>query len=258
MADEKIIRALKVEAALDSTYSRAMRLARGKGVLPMAKRAGTVGSTIGLAGRVKGSDGSYYSVTVDLDVSAGEVLDYSCTCPAAARYLGMCKHEIALALVSLGGVPAGEGPVAVPRFACDSGRSGGADRPQSHASGGAAVERPTSEGMSVLLGRSTRQRLDEAAAARPLGASRRELARLVPTLCLPGLGSGEKNFLLKLSVARGAASYVVKSIAAFAQACREGPRSPTGRGSRSSTCPRPLTRPPGGLPTWSRRSWSRR
>ena len=222
MADEKIIRALKAEAALDSTYSRAMRLARGKGVLPMAKRAGTVGSTIGLAGRVKGSDGSYYSVTVDLDVSAGEVLDYSCTCPAAARYLGMCKHEIALALVSLGSVPAGEGPVAVPRFACDSGRSGGADRPQSHASGGAAVERPTSEGMSVLLGRSTRQRLDEAAAARPLGASRRELARLVPTLCLPGLGSGEKNFLLKLSVARGAASYVVKSIAAFAQACREG------------------------------------
>ena len=222
MADEKIIRALKAEAALDSTYSRAMRLARGKGVLPMAKRAGTVGSTIGLAGRVKGSDGSYYSVTVDLDVSAGEVLDYSCTCPAAARYLGMCKHEIALALVSLGGVPAGEGPVAVPRFACDSGRSGGADRPQVHASGGAAVERPTSEGMSVLLGRSTRQRLDEAAAARPLGASRRELARLVPTLCLPGLGSGEKNFLLKLSVARGAASYVVKSIAAFAQACREG------------------------------------
>ena len=222
MADEKIIRALKAEAALDSTYSRAMRLARGKSVLPMAKRAGTVGSTIGLAGRVKGSDGSYYSVTVDLDVSAGEVLDYSCTCPAAARYLGMCKHEIALALVSLGSVPAGEGPVAVPRFACDSGRSGGADRPQSHASGGAAVERPTSEGMSVLLGRSTRQRLDEAAAARPLGASRRELARLVPTLCLPGLGSGEKNFLLKLSVARGAASYVVKSIAAFAQACREG------------------------------------
>ncbi len=222
MADEKIIRALKAEAALDSTYSRAMRLARGKGVLPMAKRAGTVGSTVGLAGRVKGSDGSYYSVTVDLDVSAGEVLDYSCTCPAAARYPGMCKHEIALALVSLGGVPAGEGPVTVPRFACDSGRSGGADRPQSHASGGAAVERPTSEGMSVLLGRSTRQRLDEAAAARPLGASRRELARLVPTLCLPGRGSGEKNFLLKLSVARGAASYVVKSIAAFAQACREG------------------------------------
>lgn len=222
MADEKIIRVLKAEAALDSTYSRAMRLARGKGVLPMAKRAGTVGSTVGLVGRVKGSDGSYYSVTVDLDVSAGEVLDYSCTCPAAARYPGMCKHEIALALVSLGGVPAGEGPVAVPRFACDSGRSGGANRPQSHASGGAAVERPTSEGMSVLLGRSTRQRLDEAAAARPLGASRRELARLVPTLCLPGRGSGEKNFLLKLSVARGAASYVVKSIAAFAQACREG------------------------------------
>ena len=222
MADEKIIRALKAEAALDSTYSRAMRLARGKDVLPMAKRAGTVGSTVGLAGRVKGSDGSYYSVTVDLDVSAGEVLDYSCTCPAAARYPGMCKHEIALALVSLGDVSAGEGPDAAPRFACDSGRSGGADRPQSHASGGVAVERPTSEGMSVLLGRSTRQRLDEAAAARPVGTSRRELVRLVPTLCLPGRGSGEKNFLLKLSVARGAVSYVVKSVAAFAQACREG------------------------------------
>lgn len=222
MADEKIIRALKAEAALDSTYSRAMRLARGGDVLPMAKRAGTVGSTVGLAGRVKGSDGSYYSVTVDLDVSTGEVLDYSCTCPAAARYPGMCKHEIALALVSLGDVPAGEGPDAAPRFACDSGRSRGADRPQSHASGGAAVERPTSEGISVLLGRSTRQRLDEAAAARPLGASRRELARLEPTLCLPGRGSGEKNFLLKLSVARGSASYVVKSVTAFAQACREG------------------------------------
>ena len=165
MADEKIIRALKAEAALESTYSRAMRLARGKDVLPMAKRAGTVGSTVGLAGRVKGSDGSYYSVTVDLDVSAGEVLDYSCTCPAAARYPGMCKHEIALALVSLGDVPAGEGPDAAPRFACDSGRSRGADRPQSHASCGAAVERPTSEGMSVLLGRSTRPRPRQGAAA---------------------------------------------------------------------------------------------
>ena len=76
--------------------------------------------------------------------------------------------------------------------------------------------------MSVLLGRSTRQRLDEAAAARPLGASRREPRAPGAYLCLPGLGSGEKNFLLKLSVARGAASYVVKSIAAFAQACREG------------------------------------
>ncbi len=228
MADEKIIRALRAEAALDSTYSRALRVARAGDVLPMARRAGAVGSTVGLVGRVKGSDGTYYSVTVDLDVTEGEVLDYSCTCPAASRYPGMCKHEIALALVSLGA--SDPAPADGPRFAGISGRSGGSDRPQMPANGGNAAgaangcagEKPTSEGMSVLLGRSTRARLDAAAATRPAGASRRELARLVPTLCLPGRASGEKGLRLKLSVSRGGASYVVKNVPAFAQACREG------------------------------------
>ena len=39
-----------------------------------------------------------YETTVYLDERAGEINDYDCTCPAADKYPGMCKHAVALVL----------------------------------------------------------------------------------------------------------------------------------------------------------------
>lgn len=102
MASERWAETLKSYAALQSTYGRALRLARGGSVLAASETEGGFGSTVGLVGRVAASDGGYYSVGVDLDLEACDVLDYSCTCPASTNYGGMCKHEIALALSYLG------------------------------------------------------------------------------------------------------------------------------------------------------------
>lgn len=51
-----------------------------------------------LEGTVRVADGfaADYRVRADVDENAGVVADYHCTCPAAARGRGMCKHVIAL------------------------------------------------------------------------------------------------------------------------------------------------------------------
>ena len=43
-------------------------------------------------------DGETYVTTISFDESTDVVHDYSCTCPAARRFSGACKHSIALAL----------------------------------------------------------------------------------------------------------------------------------------------------------------
>lgn len=85
MASERWTETLKRYAALQSTYGRALRLARGGSVLAASETEGGFGSTVGLVGRVAASDGGYYSVCVDLDLDACDVLDYSCTCPASTN-----------------------------------------------------------------------------------------------------------------------------------------------------------------------------
>lgn len=188
MSDEKTMAALRAEAALDSTYARGLRLARSGGVLLTSKSAGSVGSTVGLSGRVRGSGGAYYSVTVDLDTSEHEVLDYSCTCPAASSYRGMCKHEIALALAFLGerSMPS-EGPVPGAAPLVDGcGRSGSPDAPRmpagsgSYGASGVRRELPTSPGMEALLARAARVRLGQATESRPQAPGTRQPARLIP------------------------------------------------------------------------------
>ena len=70
MAGEKVIERLRAEAALPSTYQRGVAIWRDGGVLKLAKNGGELGSTVGLRGRVAGSDGGYYSVSVDLDTES--------------------------------------------------------------------------------------------------------------------------------------------------------------------------------------------
>ena len=221
MADERIIRALRAEAALDSTYSRGLKIARSGAVLALAKRAGDIGSTVALNGRVRGSDGAYYATTVDLDTQAAEVLDYSCTCPAASRYPGMCKHEIALALSFLGEKDTPPAEDSRPAAAA-SPMPAPAPMPRTPAPKTRPWEAPTSQGLSDLLERSARLRLGVATVHRARSVARQEVARLEPTLVVPRLSDASSAFMLKLAVCRGSARYVVKSVSDFVRLCREG------------------------------------
>ncbi len=218
MSDERIIRSLRAETALDSTYSRGLKIARSGAVLSMAKRMGGIGATVSLNGRVRGSGGAYYATSVDLDTQTAEVLDYSCTCPASSRYPGMCKHEVALALSYLGERGASsDGTVtpATPRLSTVA-----VGRPA--LSAGRPREVPTSQALLDLLERTARTRLGVATARRARNVSREEPARLEPTLVLPRLSDATRPVQLKLAIRRGDARYVVKSISDFARSCREG------------------------------------
>ncbi|MDY3745330.1 MAG: hypothetical protein SOZ97_01080, partial [Lachnospiraceae bacterium] len=54
-------------------------------------------SLVSVEGVVKGSGQKKYRVSVVLD-REDEIYDYSCECPAAVSYWGMCKHCVAMAL----------------------------------------------------------------------------------------------------------------------------------------------------------------
>ena len=58
------------------------------------------GSRISIEACVDSSSGyeDHYRCGITIDEAADEVVDYHCTCPAARRYPGPCKHSIALAL----------------------------------------------------------------------------------------------------------------------------------------------------------------
>lgn len=58
------------------------------------------GGVTRLRGKVASSSGyaDHYDASIEFDEAADTVLDFDCTCPAAVRYPGPCKHSIALAL----------------------------------------------------------------------------------------------------------------------------------------------------------------
>ena len=216
LAYELLVRCLKNEAALDSTYARGAQIARAGGVLHFSQREGGIGTSVSVTGRVKGSGGSYYSVSVDLSTDPAEVLDYSCSCPAALKYPGMCKHEIALALAYLGEARADEAPPAQ-RPAADPSKPAASPRHPY-----APVEAPTSTAISALLGRAAGERLRESRARRArLASEPAEPARLGVELVNQELSSGADGLAIRLSIQRGRAKYVVKSVSSFVDACRE-------------------------------------
>ena len=207
MASERWTETLKRYAALQSTYGRALRLARGGSVLAASETEGGFGSTVGLVGRVAASDGGYYSVGVDLDLDACDVLDYSCTCPASTNYGGMCKHEIALALSYLGVDDAApERPLA----------TGGPQR---------VAELPSSASVSELLHGASERRLLEATARRErrrADSGPAPRASLAVSLVHPSRAFDADSLALKLTVRRGSASYIVKNVSEIVHAWRRG------------------------------------
>ena len=207
MARERWTETLKRYAALQSTYGRALRLARGGSVLAASETEGGFSSTVGLVGRVAASDGGYYSVGVDLDLEACDVLDYSCTCPASTNYGGMCKHEIALALSYLGVDDAApEWPLATAG-------------PQREA------ELPSSSSVRELLHGASERRLLEATARREHRRGDSGLASrasLAVSLVHPSRAFDADSLALKLTVRRDSVSYIVKNVSEIVRAWRRG------------------------------------
>lgn len=207
MASERWTETLKRYAALQSTYGRALRLACGGSVLAASEIEGGFGSTVGLVGRVAASDGGYYSVGVDLDLEACDVLDYSCTCPASTNYGGMCKHEIALALSYLGVDDAApEWPLATAG-------------PQREA------ELPSSSSVRELLHGASERRLLEATARREHRRGDSGLASrasLAVSFVHPSRAFDADSLALKLTVRRDSVSYIVKNVSEIVRAWRRG------------------------------------
>lgn len=78
---------------------RAQIIARREGRL-WKRRLSYEGSLTKLEAYVDSATGyeDHYHARICFDEAADEVVSYSCTCPAAARYPGPCKHSVALAL----------------------------------------------------------------------------------------------------------------------------------------------------------------
>lgn len=213
-----MVERLRDEAALSSTYNKGLALARGGAVAKLDFIVGSIGSTVSLSGSVEGSHGARYRTEVQIDASDDEILDYSCTCLAAANYAGMCKHEIALVLEYL--ARNGMGPVLAARPAPVAAATW-APAPRAHA------QAPTSPQVSELMESLVSRRLDRADAARYMrphdDGGRIEPVDLAVTLST-GRDSyyGDRSWCIKLSVRRGSVRYVVKNIAALVDAWRAG------------------------------------
>lgn len=218
--ESPMVKALRREAALDSTFSRASRIAMGKGVLSFDVNTGTLGGIRFISGLVKGSRGDRYRVHVELDMAEDEIVDYSCTCPAAARYRGMCKHEIALALSYLRGC--GE---------TDAGLSATDGLSMAPI---AEPPEPTSPVLAGILDEFARKRSAEALRIRAAaGAETRHSAPVSVdvTLChyYHPLLSTRFRWALRFRMRRGSVSYVVKNISAMVAAWRAGSEFEYGR-----------------------------
>ena len=213
------------EAASPSVYARGYDLARLGHV--EAYTPDYFDDSYGLVqldGAVRGSQGTRYSTWVTLDVVEESVDSYGCTCPAAEKYYGMCKHAVALALRFLDDV----GMLNVgfsPRVAAQSGV-----KPRRE-----PYERPTSTSISKLIS----QRADE--------LSRRARAQAAADAALnrdssnPKTPTGPVDFVvtlarwssyysysddnmweLRLKICSGKASYVVKRIGDLVDAWEDG------------------------------------
>ncbi len=198
---------LREAAALDSTYSKAIALATGGGVLTCDDEPGKINGVMHVSGSVKASHGSPYRASVSLDLAEQDVIDCSCTCPASYNYPGPCKHAVALALYYLDAA----GIEALPYTGRGRTPTGGTKpvKPRKPAA------KPTSPQLAKLFSAITNERVDAAAALRATRTSCEapsEPAELLVTLMPSNDYYSEGVWLLKLRVRRGKASYVVKNM----------------------------------------------
>ena len=218
MNDELLVERLRQASALSSTYGKGLQLAEDGAVAKLETVSGSIGDTVSVSGRVEGSRGELYRTEVSLDLDDSEIIDYSCTCVAAASYPGMCKHTVALALEYLARQDTGpvvanrRAKIAPPVTLVGSQRRGVA---------------PSSPQIANLMNDIVEQRVNDAAATRERRRTAREVLQPIELLLtvLPAHDShqsGQRTWCIKLRVCRGKTSYIVKNIAALLDAYRIG------------------------------------
>lgn len=223
--EQPIVRRLRREAALDSTFSRAVRIQRGKGVLSYDVAKGSFGDVVVLSGSVEGSKGERYRTHVELDLTEDDIVDYGCDCPAAARYRGMCKHELALAL----------------RYLSDAAGADGSEGTAEEVPLSAAE--PSSAAVLGLLKSAENGRATAAALAR--AEARGDEGDLQPVSIDVAIEryyhpvfSTRYRWALRFRVRRGAVSYAVRNISALVGAWRSGSTFEYGRNLAFAHVPR--------------------
>ncbi len=209
MLVDQIIKNLKAEAALSNTYQKGCKLQRGFYVSGLDFLNGSIGSCLHITGQVEGSYDNLYSTSVDLDIGTGEIVDYSCTCPASVKYPGMCKHEVAVGLAFLAAFM-GQG-------AKGTKSPSGTPMPR--------YEKPSSSAISELLRDSDARRLDQAAGTRRRrgdAAAAGEMASFSVAFVRPARAASYSQLALKLTVHLGGAKYIVKNVGQVVDAWRSG------------------------------------
>lgn len=191
-------------------------------------------------GRVFGNYQGYYQVSITVNETFHDVVDYHCTCPSYAGGGGMCKHCVAMALAYQ------RDPDAAWESAARSGEIDEASGVQGGSRNGSRVSPLQSERIparktpseaptnAMIEGVISAYAKKAEAAAKRLAQTRQQAAQggasepvvLVPTLA-PGGSSTYRSAALsqwtvKFKVQRGSASYVVKSIGSLVDAWENG------------------------------------
>ena len=239
MDEDLLVERVRQASALSSTYGKGLRLAEDGAVAALETVSGSIGDTVSVSGRVEGSHGELYRTEVSLDLDEGEVIDYSCTCVAAASYPGMCKHEVALVLEYLARQDAG--PVIESRRT----RVAAPTAPTVVRGRGAVASSPQ---ISRLMNGAIERRVNEAAAERGRRRADREVSEPVELqlTVLPAHDSyrgDRRTWCIKLKACRGKAAYVVKNIAALLEAYRSGAEVAYGRNLAFAHVPEAFTAP---------------
>lgn len=200
-----LIECLRAQAALPTTFEKAVALVEDAGVLSCEVTPSEIRGVVRLAGRVRSSRGSAYRAYATLGLIDEEIIDYGCSCAAAENYDGLCKHALALALSYLGETP----------------REG---QPEERLRPVALA--PTSLQLASVMESLAVASLDSGVARRSRGYDAPVELRV--TLAA---GAGPNDpWRLSAAVARGAVAVPVKDLAALARAWRNGAEVSYGRG----------------------------
>ena len=218
-----LVECLKREAALSSTYDKGFTLAKHGAAAKLDMVSGSIGSTVLLSARVEGSRGALYQTEVSLDLNDSEVVDYNCTCIAAASYPGMCKHEVALVLEYL--ARKGLGPVA------DAKRNYVLPTSMPMRARGVPSSPQIAQLMEGLVARRSSTNAPARTFRHGLNAETVQPVELSFSV-VPAGSSGQTGACtwgIKLRIGRGSSSYVVKDIASLAEAWRAGAEASYGK-----------------------------
>ena len=196
-------------AALDTTFGKGLALMRAGKVDVFDITYDEYDESAHVSAFVEGSSGSDYAASVVLEMAAGRVRSYSCVCPAAHKYGGMCKHATATALAYLDSI----------------GMLGAASSPAvKRAAAVAPARKPepiTSYAIEDLMSRYAAQVATESETLALEAQEEREPALEPADLsCIIGIGEGSysnryvsnETWNVGLRITRGKASYVVKYI----------------------------------------------